>query len=158
MRKFLPALVKMPNFKDSVRSVGLVRDAEESEARALQSVQSSLKKVGLPAPAQAGVNTASDHPKVGIMILPGNGQPGMLETLVNRTFSGAPIENCINGSLDCAVKSAAKQLRSQDKARSFAFLAVSPDAHHSIGVAAKQDVVDLEHEAFSEARDFLSWL
>ena len=154
LRKFLSALVKMPDFSD-VQSVGLVRDAENSEVGAVQSVQSSLESAGLPIPTQAGVNGVDGHPRVGILILPGNGQPGMLETLVNRTFADTEIDNCISDFFVCVKKSATKSTYQKDKARTFAFLAVTPNAHHSVGVAAKQGVVNVQHGAFNEVRNFL---
>ena len=156
LRRFLPALTKMPDF-GIVRSVGLVRDAERSEEAALESVQSSLENVGLPVPHHAGV-TAKGHPMVSILILPGEGKPGMLETLVRYTLVGTAIDNCINDFLGCVDRSRSEPIRNPDKAHVFAFLAVNPNAHHSVGVAAKQGIVDLQHHAFRRVSMFLQQL
>ncbi len=160
LQKFLPTLVKTPNFTD-VQSIGIVRDAEKSEGDAFKSVQSSLEKSGLPIPLQPGMKFANGHqghPMVGVLILPGKGQPGMLETLVNATFADTEIDDCISQFFTCVEKSEAKSPPNKDKARTFAFLAVTPNAHHSVGVAAKQGVVNLDHDIFREVKGFLGRL
>ena len=45
--RFLRAFVSEPGFQESVQSVGIVRDAEDSAVSAFQSVQSSLTGAGL---------------------------------------------------------------------------------------------------------------
>jgi len=157
LKDYLPPLVKMPGFRN-VKSVGLVRDAENSEAGALQSVQSALQKVGLPVPPEVGAIAEGGHPLVGILILPGDGQPGMLETLINDTFSGTAIDKCIDVFFDCVEKSAAGSIRNEHKARAFAFLATTENARHSVGVAAKRGDLNLQHGTFARLRDFLNRL
>ena len=91
---FLKAFVKSPAF-DTVSSMGIVRDAENSAASAFQSVHSSLTNVGLPAPSGAG-QRFGDSPAVTVLILPGDDNPGMLETLLCQTFADAPVNRCID--------------------------------------------------------------
>ena len=66
LRGFLQGFVNSPGF-DSVTSIGIVRDAEESAEAARQSVESSLRNAGLPAP---GDPEAGSTPAVQVLILP----------------------------------------------------------------------------------------
>ena len=100
LRRYLRAFVSEPGFRDLVQSVGIVRDAEKSAASAFQSVQSSLKRADLSVPEQP--ETPSDGiPAVSVLILPGRGESGMLETLLCETFAGSPENDCISSFFDC---------------------------------------------------------
>ena len=100
LRPFLSILVKRSGFRETVQSVGIVRDAETSAQAAFQSVQSSLSNAGLPVPNQPE-RRAGSSPAVTVLILPGNNRPGMLETLLNETFANTPVDDCINAFFGC---------------------------------------------------------
>ena len=153
LRGFLAAFVKMPNF-NSVRSVGIVRDAEASEPAAFQSVQSSLTNADLPAPTLIGRPIADDL-TVAVLVLPGDGNPGMLETILCRTFHGQEVNRCVDDFFECVENMQDVSIGHPDKARAYAYLATRPDAHHSVGVAAKAGVWNLDHPAFGDVREFL---
>ena len=91
LRGFLLALVNAPGFRETVQSVGIVRDAETFAQAAFQSVQSSLSNAGLPVPNRLEQRTVSS-PAVTVLILPGNNRPGMLETLLCQSFVDTPEE------------------------------------------------------------------
>jgi len=159
LSRFLRAFVSEPGFRESVQSVGIVRDAEDSAASAFQSVQSSPKRVGLPAPERP--ETPSDgNPSVNVLILPGDDRPGMLETLLCETFAGTPQDDCINQFFECIADIRdAEAVRRPDKARVWAYLTTQPDPHHSVGFATMKGYWgDLEQPVFSGIRDFLKSL
>ena len=89
LRSFLSILVKRQGFRDTVQSVGIVRDAETSAQAAFQSAQSSLRKAGLVVPNRPE-ERAGSSPAVAVLILPDGNQPGMLETLLCQSFAGDP--------------------------------------------------------------------
>ena len=157
-REFLKAFVKMPDF-GSVRSIGIARDAEKDEKAALQSVRSSLRNAELPMPTEVGVQSA-DSPTVRVLILPGGGKPGMLETLLCRTFVNQGMNRCIDEFFACAnaLPGVSISICRADKARAHAYLTTTQHPHHSVGVAAKAGVWDLDHEAFADVRAFLASL
>lgn len=99
LRKFLAALRRAPGF-ETVRSLGVVRDADESPASAFQSVRDSLRNAGLPAPNRAG-ERSGEAPAVTVFILPGDNRPGMLETLLRESFAGGPEDRCVEEYLAC---------------------------------------------------------
>ena len=156
LRSFLAAFVKMPNF-NSVTSIGVVRDAEASEDAAFRSVQSSLRNVDLPVPEGVARPVGGD-PRVAVLILPGDGNSGMLETVLCRTFVGEDTSRCIDDFFQCVEELPDLAIRNSDKARAFAYLATKRSPHHSVGVAAKAGVWDLDHAAFDDIRDFLNGL
>ena len=156
LRNFLEAFVMMPDF-GTVRSIGIARDAEQDENAALWSVRSSLDNAELPMPTKVGVQSA-DSPTVRVLILPGGGKPGMLETLLCRTFVDQEVNRCIDEFFACADALPGISICRLDKARARAYLTTTQHPHHSIGVAAKAGVWDLDHEAFNDVRAFLASL
>ena len=155
LRQFLAAFVVAPNF-GNVRSIGIVRDAEQFADRAFQSVRDSLEHANLPAP-QRPDESAGEDPSVRVLILPGDGQPGMLETLLCRTFIQNPLARCIDDFLRCAEESG-QRVQHRDKARAHAWLATQPLPHVSVGVAALKGYWNLDHQALEDVRQFLAAL
>lgn len=157
LKKFLPAFVKRPGF-DSVHSVGIIRDAETSFARAFQSVQSSVRNVGLSVPTSAG-RPSGDNPAVTVLILPDNEHPGMLETLLRKTVTDTGLNRCVDEFLRCVKALPGSSIsRRPDKARAHAYLATRPHPHVSVGVAAQKGYWDLDHSALAPVRRFLTSL
>ena len=121
--QFLQAFAKAPGFHQ-VKNIGIVRDAERidetttAETRdagqhapllsnakraaetALQSVCTTLDNAGLPVPVSPVQKTVST-PIVSVLILPGGGEDGMLETLLCRTFENTREDRCIGEFLKC---------------------------------------------------------
>ena len=157
LRGFLQALVRAPEFSTKVQSLGIIRDAEENADWAFQSVQSSLRNAELPVPSQPA-ERAGDGPAVSVLILPGNGQSGMLETLICESLADAAEQRCIDEFLKCVADSRNAPVRNPDKARVFAYLAAGEEPRHSVGVAAQRRQWDFTHTAFVGVRQFLSEL
>ena len=157
LRPFLSILVKRSGFRETVQSVGIVRDAETSAQAAFQSVQSSLSNAGLPVPSRPEDRT-DGSPAVTVLILPGNNRTGMLETLLNETFAHTPEEACINAFFDCVETISTVSITNPDKARAYAYLTTKPNPHHSVGMAAKQNYWNLDHPVFDQLRQFLTAL
>lgn len=163
LRDMLLGIVSNTDF-DSVTSLGIVRDAERSAPSAFQSVQDSIKNinnniddVNLAVPTKAG-ERESGNPSVSVLVLPDESSPGMLETLICRTFEGSEVDRCIDDFFACAAASPNVSINNPDKARAFAFLTTKPNPHHSVGIAAHQGIWNLNHEAFEGVRDFLQAL
>ena len=153
LREFLTGFVRMPVFH-AVQSVGIVRDAERSEPAAFQSVQSSLRNAGLPVPSRIGAPSAG-VPAVTVLILPGGGRPGMLETILCDTLLEQEVNRCIDVFFECVEALPDIAISNPHKARAYAYLATKPDSHHSVGVAAKAGAWDLSHPVFDDVREFL---
>ena len=157
LRDFLLALVDAPGFREIVRSVGIVRDAETSAEGAFQSVQSSLRRAKLPVPdnPEEGVGAG---PMVTVLILPGDNRQGMLETLLCESFADTSVEHCIDDFFRCVEALPDVSIGRPDKARAHAYLTTKPQPHLSVGVAAKNGYWNLAHSVFINVRDFLKAL
>ena len=154
LRPFLSILVKRSGFRETVQSVGIVRDAETSAQAAFQSVRSSLSNAGLPVPNRPE-DRAGSSPAVTVLILPGNNRPGMLETLLNETFANTPVDDCISTFFDCVKDSSGAAIQRPHKARARVYLTTKPDPHLSVGVAAKRGYWNLNYPVFDQLRQFL---
>ena len=157
LRDFLEGLVSATGFRETVQSLGIVRDAETSAVGAFQSVQSSLSTAALPVPDSPAERTGTS-PAVTVLILPGDNRQGMLETLLCESFADDPVEDCINDFFKCVESLPDVSIERSDKARAHAYLTTKPNPHFSVGVAAKNDYWDLKHSVFSTVRDFLQMI
>lgn len=154
LRDFLEGLVSATGFRETVQSIGIVRDAETSASGAFQSVQSALNNAALPVPNSPAERTGTS-PAVTVLILPGDDRQGMLETLLCESFAATPVEDCIDDFFKCVESLPDMSIDRPDKARAHAYLSTKPNPHFSVGVAAKNDYWDLNHSVFSTVRDFL---
>ncbi len=100
---FLKALAKTGGFKEKVRSLGVIRDAQDDPTAAFQGVCGALRNAGLPVPHRP--ETAADGtPRVSVLILPRPDRPGMLETICLEAVTDRPIIKCIEQYFACIEK------------------------------------------------------
>ncbi len=155
-RRFLAGLVATPGF-EALRSLGVLRDADQDAAAAFESIQDALRANGIEPPPKPG---ALEHReadgrtlRVGILVLPEAGT-GMLETVLCRTFADQSIAACIDEFMACAAD-AGELHRESDKARAYAYLATRRRPGDDIGVAARQGFWNLDHAALNPIADFV---
>lgn len=156
LRGFLGGLVVSDGF-NKVERLGIIRDAEDSAADALRSVQGALADAGLAIPTQPEARTGG-RPSVSALILPGGDRPGMLETLLCQSFAETPANGCIDKFFECMAAVPDWSVANPDKARVFAYLAATTTPRHSVGVAALRGQWDLGHSVFEPVRRFLAEL
>ena len=154
LREYLKGFVRIEGF-DSVHSLGVVRDAENSFENTLRSIQGSLRDVGLAVPDYPALRSGK-NPAVSVSILPDNMRPGMLETLLCETFVGTPRDSCIESFLQCISDIDVDAVKRPAKARAWAYLTTQPDPHHSVGYAAMKGYWgELSQPVFEGIREFL---
>ena len=87
LQAYLELFIQKPAFKEHVKRVGIIRDAESgSAASAFNSVQSALRGAQLTTPAS--MNMLDGTPlAIGVFILPDCQNPGMLESLCLSAFT-----------------------------------------------------------------------
>lgn len=157
LKDTLPALAKSSDFKRIVESIGIVRDADESDIEAFQSVCASLGKVNLPVPTQP-LMSVGGKPKVVVMIMPGTGKIGMLEDLCLDSIIDNPATACIDEYFNC-VKGKNFELPSNlSKAKVHAFLSIQKKSFSRLGEAAEMGIWPWHHAAFEEVKIFLNLL
>ena len=150
----LPALVKRRGFSD-VEVLAVVRDADNDANTAFESIRNILKKEKLEPPVQ--INQFSESsPKIGIFIMPGTSDTGMLEDLCLKTVEHHPAMVCVESFIDCVSKLENSPNRNSiAKAKAQAFLAAMPELANSVGVGAQKGYWNFNSEELTDLKSFI---
>ena len=149
----LEVYVDVPSFAQ-IQSIGIVRDADDNARSALQSVQSSLRNVGLPAP-QDFLEPAGDSPRVAVFIMPNNADAGALEDLCLVALADDPAMGCVEAFMQCVQAAVATPPADAAKARMHAFLASREDPELRLGEAGQRRYLPWDNPAFGDLAQFL---
>ena len=150
----LKALYTAAQARPSLRSIGVVRDADDDAAGALRSVCDHIRNAGYEPPAVHG-GFSDAAPSIGIFIVPDGVEPGAIETLCRRSKEGDEVARCVDEYLNCLDGNEAMQATNEDKSFAHAYLAAMEDPVARVGEGAKQGVWDFESAAFGELSDFV---
>src|SRR5258708_492433 len=152
---FLDNLAATPDFQQNVKSLGIIRDAEDKPAvDARKSVANALTAAGLVPTRQPQIQTS-------IYILPDDANPGTIETLcvsaVQSEPSLADIWSCVKGYFDCL---SAKNLPLQSlpilaKNQVQVYLARHKDGQMFPGTAAYRGHWPFDNPVFNPLKQFL---
>ena len=161
-KNVFPALSKSPSFSD-VESYAVIQDADADAHAAFQRIQSVLDRCQQPVPKSVNSFVSSKGVKVGVYILPGNGESGMLEDLYLKTLGGHPLLDCIDRCVDelkavcppCSDKGGFGLSSNLSKARALGTFMATKGPHNRLGHAAKDGYWDLSHGAMSDLASFL---
>lgn len=149
-------------------SIGIVRDADESSRSAFDSVVGSLRRAGLPTPAEPVTPTERDGLRISVLILPPDDERGELENVCLSSIEGTPDLQCVESYFDCL--SRVEPLISAThlaKARLHSYLAAGPihttdDGKTTrrqpalrLGEAAEAGVWDWSSSVFDPLKAFL---
>jgi len=153
LRGVLKTLSTTPGH-DKLTSLGVVRDADEDPDAALQSIRDALKAAWLPVPKKV-LAPVGEAPRVTVMILPGRGRPGMLETLCLEAVAHDPAMACVDGYFECLEARGLATPTNMAKARVHTFLASRKEPELRLGEASDKGYWPWEAEAFEQVREFL---
>lgn len=137
-----------------VQSIGIVMDADNSAASALQSIQDNLRNAGLPAPADLAT-PAPGPPAVSAFVLPDNSGNGELEDLCLAALAEDPAMPCVDAFIECLHTKRIPHPRKPAKARMHAFLASRERAYLRFGEFAESSAFPWQNPAFAELASFL---
>ncbi len=145
-----------------VRIIGVVRDADDYYDHAFQSVADSLRRAGLPIPAEPMVsaNGVLDGAVIlsSVYIMPDNASPGDLETLCLEAVQDSPAMACVESYMEC-LKAQGQSIQHERKARLHAFLASNTDDHTlQPGQAIDAGIIPWDSPAFDDVHKFLDML
>lgn len=150
----LPLLIKSSGFFNNAKVFAVIRDADTDCDQAFNSIKNIIEESGLTPPSH--INSFSDgNPRVGIFILPGNSEKGMLEDLCLKTVENKPAMNCVNGFWECA-KNLPQKPKNASKAKAQAYLAAMPEIVGSVGLGALNDYWNFNSPCLDELKKFLS--
>jgi len=148
----LPALVRTTGFSD-VEVFVIIRDADTDANAVFESIRDILKGQDLEPPSQ--INQFSDgNPRIGIFIMPGNSDTGMLEDLCLKTVDEQPAMECANVFIDCA-SGLRDPPQVMAKAKAQVFLAAMPEIANSVGVGAQKGYWDFNSDELDDLISFI---
>lgn len=154
-KKKLGILKKLSGF-EKIKSIGVIRDADENAAAAFDSVSQALRDNGLSAPDRYG-HRSTETPLTSIMILPdGLESPGMLESLCLRAITDDPAMLCTEKYFECLHESRIYQREvDQDKAKVYVYLASKNKPDKRLGESAQAGYWPFDNEVFDNVKRFL---
>jgi hypothetical protein len=146
---FLKIISSTAEFRENVKSLGIVRDAEDDPIGARRSVDAAIAKAKLP----NSVRTA-------VAILPDDHTLGMIETLCMRSVESTETNDCINRFFDCLEEKGVQTPKTIIRAKHIAqvYLATRGDAQMMPGIAAYRGAWQFANPAFDELKSFLKSL
>jgi len=100
--RFRPNLRVLSSFSghENLRTLGVVRDADNDAGAAFQSVRDALWDAGLPVPDKP-LETVGTNPRVSVMILPVGKDSGMLEDVCLASVAEDPALECVEDYFKC---------------------------------------------------------
>ena len=137
-----------------LRSIGVVRDADDNAQGSFQSVCDSIRNVGYQPPARHG-EFSDTAPSIGVFIVPDGSEVGAIETLCRQSVQGTDTAKCVDDYLDCLTTRKARRSRNEDKTFTHAFLAAEQDPTARVGEGALQGVWDFQSLAFAGLCKFI---
>lgn len=143
--------------------LAVMRDADEGDDRAFQSVSNIIDLEGLPVPQSAGVLSSPGifDIRTAILIVPSRGE-GALEDLILSALADDPVLGCVDDMFENVLQciSDAKSPLSQSKhqkARYQMYLAARGGRLHD-DTALNMSWFPWEHPAFDDVKQFLTLL
>jgi hypothetical protein len=157
LRDFLRDAKLRPEFaQNRVGSIGIVRDADDDDRAAFQSVRDTLIANGFTAPETNGV-VAGEPIRVGVLIIAPNAGKGMIEDLCLQSVSGNPEFACVDEYFRCVAEKSERKTFSS-KARVRAWMASHTDYDLRVGIAAEKGYWPWASPAFDSLKNFLHQL
>lgn len=138
----------------SVRSLGVVRDADADPTGTFSSVRDALQRAGLPAPSRPAELVAGP-PRVGVFIVPSGSQSGALEDLCLAAVEDDRAYPCVEKYFECLEQASVECPRERSRARMQVFLASREKVDRRLGVAAQAGYIPFASPVFDEVKRFL---
>lgn len=140
--------------RPTLRSIGIIRDADNNPKGSFDSVCGSLRSAGYEPPA-AHAELSNTTPSIGVFIVPDGSQPGAIETLCRRSVEGEAAAECADEYMECLKTHDALLSKNADKTFTHAYLAAMEDPVARVGEGAQQGVWDFQSPAFDALSQFV---
>jgi hypothetical protein len=142
---------------ERVRAIGVVQDADRDHQGRFKSVCGALRRARLPVPT-CELEPVGEHPRVVVLIVPGEGRPGALEDICLEAVQNEPAMACVESFFQCLKGAGVPAPRELSKAKTRVFLASRPKPDLALGVACAEGYWPLKGKAFDDLRKLLSLL
>lgn len=140
--------------RPSLRSIGIVRDADTDAADSFKSVCDSVRQAGY-APPTAHADFSDASPSIGIFIVPDGNEPGAIETICRRSVQDDEAARCVDAYMECLETHNALKSNNPDKTFTHAYLAATSDPVARVGEGALQGAWNFQSPAFANLRTFI---
>lgn len=149
------SVINIPGFRE-VKSLGIIRDADNNADNVFRGICAVLKECGLPEPTQP-IQITSTSFKVGILIIPPNIGKGQIEDLCLSSLKEYSEMECIDNYFKCLKNKLPTDRfpKELSKAKIQAFLASREESVPHLGVAAQRGFFPLDHNIFEDIKIFL---
>jgi hypothetical protein len=137
-----------------VKSIGIIRDADNNANGAFQSLSAILRRNHLHPPDISGQVIEHSGIKIGIFISPDNQNIGAVEDLIIQSINNAEYFGCVENFFMCPHE---ERLISS-KAKVQAYLALLEPLANNIGYAAMQNHWNWDHDCFASIKAFMEEL
>ena len=143
--------------RPSLRSIGVIRDADENAQSSFQSVCNGIRSVGYEPPVAHG-EFSNAVPSIGVFIVPDGSGRGAIETLCRQSVQDTDAAICVDDYLTCLSDRHALQSRNSDKTFTHAYLAAMQNPTARVGEGALQGVWNFRSPVFESLRQFIQTL
>ena len=155
LKKELKALSMTSEFK-SVEKIGIVQDADNDPKLAFNQIAEALKELKFTPPKKQ-LLLSGGNPSCIVLINPMD-KPGMLEDLIIESFSGDHAMKCVDSFHECIHNAGENKPKNHSKAYLQTYFSSKHKYVKDIGVAAKEGILNFDHEAFDNLRTFIDIL
>ena len=161
LRPAVALVSKTSGFREHVRRLGVIRDAEKNTCAAIQSVQSALREAELPVPdGPARMASASDKMvQTAFLIMPAGEKSGCFEHALLAAFADEESRRCVDAFLKCVPQPAKEEDWALDnwlaKAKVHALIAVSKKPEHTLGESGAANLWDKSKPSLKIVGEFL---
>ena len=140
--------------RPTLRSIGVVRDADNDAESAFESVCHHIHNAEYIPPAAHGEFSIA-RPSIGVFIVPDGSEPGAVETLCRRSVEGTDAARCVDEYMQCLQDHDSMHSRNADRSFAHAYLAAMRDPLARVGEGAQSGVWNFESPAFAALTQFL---
>ncbi len=156
MEKFLRLFVALPEFTESVTSIGITQDCDTDPMVTFGRIQGNLRNTSLPVPSQP--ETAIDGSKrITVLLMPDCNSEGELETLFLRAVYDDPILGCVDGFMSC-IHQLDNTFSTTNKAKIHAYLAAMKKPGLQPGTALLSGYLRPDSPVYNHIRNFVQSL
>jgi hypothetical protein len=146
-----------PSLLAAKRAIAVIVDGDQDPLQAEQRLIATLQRA-----TRQNVTTGAwtnGQPRIGLFLVPGQGQPGEIETLVWRSWAADPANHqqraCVAQFAAC-MQGAGAQPRSPDKGLISALLAIHNDDDPRLGPGARKRIFDFSRPEFDSLCGFFA--
>jgi hypothetical protein len=153
-RKRFAAIMRDAQARPTLRSIGIVRDADDNARSSFQSVRDSIRSVGCQSPARHG-EFSSATPSIGVFVVPDGSGEGAIETICKQSVVGTDAAKCVDEYLERLTTRNALRSKNPDKTFAHAYLAAGQDPTARVGEGAQQSAWNFQSPAFEGLCSFI---